>query len=100
MWLGWPRMAVIKSDRLLAPAAVRHGARADVQLQTPWLANVGSAWRGQGRAALRRMAQQHPAALRRAVDAVDVPFPPDTSPVVWQAWWADLRAELRSSDLG
>jgi hypothetical protein len=94
-WVEWPHV-FCQHQNLLAPAAY-HGARADVQLQTPWLANVGSAWRGQGRAALRAMAQQHPAALQRAVDAVDVPFPPDTSPVAWQAWWADLRAELQAS---
>lgn len=68
-----------------------------MQLQTPWLAYVSSAWRGQGRAALQGMAAQHPAALQRAVDAVDVPFPPDTTPVEWQAWWADLRTELQAS---
>ena len=71
-----------------------------MQLQTPWLANVSSPCWGLGRAALLAMAEQHPAALQRAADAVDVPFPPDTSPAAWQAWWADLHAELQAVQVG
>jgi hypothetical protein len=96
--VGGVAAGLLSIEYLLTSGALQHGTRADVQLQTPWLANVGSTWRGQGRAALRAMAQQHPAALQRAADAVDVPFPPDTSPVAWQAWWADLRTSLQASN--
>lgn len=66
-----------------------------IQLQTPWLDRFGSAWRRQGREALQGIAQQHPAAVQRAAAATEVPFPPDTSPRAWQAWWQELRAELQ-----
>jgi hypothetical protein len=66
-----------------------------VQLQTPWFDDVRSVWRWQTRTALRGLARHHLAALQRALDAVDVPFPPDTSPSLWQAWWADLRGDVQ-----
>jgi hypothetical protein len=94
----------------LAAAAVGDGGSASanlldsgaveflVQLQTPWLdgAAASGGWRDRSREALRGLAAQHPAAVAAALEHVDVPFPPDTSPSAWQAWWTDLRADLRT----
>ena len=66
-----------------------------LQLQTPWLDRINSAWRAQGCNALRSIARQHPAAVERAAAAAEVPFPPDTSARAWQAWWHALRADLQ-----
>jgi hypothetical protein len=92
---SWTAACSFWISRLLTAAVGVDRAACCMQLQTPWLANVRCVWRWQGRTALRGLAQHHPAAVQRALDAVDVPFPPDTSPAAWQAWWADLRIDLQ-----